>query len=81
MYTFVEEHYATTHEKQQTNDQKYNEIYARVDIVVTFLVVNIFSCLIIASYGGGVMTWEVGELLCLLYLPIPIRGQNSSNRP
>ena len=29
------------------------------------------------------MTWEFGRivLLCLLYLPWPIRGQNSSNKP
>ena len=32
-----------------------------MEIVVVCLVVKIFSCLIIASYGVGVMTWEIGE--------------------
>ena len=36
--------------------------YAHIEIVVAFLVVTIFSCLIIASYGVGVMTWEFGEM-------------------
>ena len=47
--------------------------YAHIEIVVAFLVVRIFSCLIIASYGVGVMTWEFGEMFSyvsstLLYL-------------
>ena len=36
--------------------------YAHIEIVVAFLVVNIFSCLIIASFGVGDMTWEFGEM-------------------
>ena len=36
--------------------------YAHIEIVVAFLAVNLFSCLIIASYGVGDMTWEFGEI-------------------
>ena len=35
-----------------------------------FLVFNIFSCLIIASYGVGVMTWESGEMFCSPMSPL-----------
>ena len=37
------------------------QIYAHIEIVVAFLVVKLFSCLIIGSYGLRVMTWEFGE--------------------
>ena len=37
-------------------------MYAHIEIVVAFFVVKIPSCLIIASYGAGVMTWEFGEM-------------------
>ena len=51
--------------------------------VVVLILVKCFSVFVITSQGVGVMTWESGRmfLLCLLYLPIPIRGQTSSNRP
>ena len=37
--------------------------YARIEIVVDFLDVKLFSYLILASYGAGAMTWEFGEIL------------------
>ena len=36
--------------------------FAHIEIVVAILVVEMFSFLIIASYGVGVMTWEFGEM-------------------
>ena len=55
--------------------------YAHIEIAVAFLVVNTFSFSIAAFYGVGVMTCEFWDFLsCLLCLPIPIRGQHSSNR-
>ena len=42
-------------------------MYADIEIVVAFLVVETFSCLIIASYGVGVTTWEFGEFFS--YVP------------
>ena len=41
----------------------YRYRYAHIEIVVAVVVVNIFSCLIMASYGAEVMTWEVGGML------------------
>ena len=51
-------------------------INGHIETVVAFLVVDIFSCLIITSEGVGVMTWECGELFSyvsstFLYLPGP----------
>ena len=37
-------------------------VYAHIEIVVAFLIVSIFSSLIIVSYGVGAMTWELGEM-------------------
>ena len=58
-------------------------VYAQTFIIVSIILVKLFSLLVISSQGVGVTTWESGRifLLCLLYLPIPIRGQRSSNRP
>ena len=57
--------------------------YAHIEEVVTCSVVKLFSCLIITSERVGAMTWEFwGNVrLCFLYLPIPTRTQNSSNKP
>ena len=58
-------------------------LYAQTSILVNLILVKSFSCLVITSQGVGVMTWEFGRvfLTCLLYVPVPIRGQKSSNRP
>ena len=36
-------------------------VYAHIEIVVALLVVKMISCLIIASYGAGVMTSALGK--------------------
>ena len=41
---------------------KMYQAYNHIEIVVAFLVVTMFSFLIIASYGVGDMTWEFGEM-------------------
>ena len=74
--------YASTTFTSEIDTRKV--FYAHMLIVVAFLVVNIFSCLLIASYGAGVMTWEFGAIfsyLGLLSLSVPTRTLNSSNRP
>ena len=59
--------------------------YLRVEIITlkltNLVIVKLFSLLIITSYGVGIMTWEFGRiaLLCLLYLPTPVRGKHSIN--
>ena len=57
--------------------------YTPTLILVNLILVKSFSCLVTTSQGVGVATWEFARivLLCLLYLPIPITGQNSSNGP
>ena len=56
---------------------------AHIELVVTFLAVNIFSFLILIFRGGGVTTCTFDRifLLSILYLPTPIRTRNMSKRP
>ena len=58
-------------------------LYARIEIVVVFLVVKLFSFLVITSYGAGVSGSKFGRnyLLGLLYLPITTRAGFKSTRP
>ena len=62
---------------------KYGPTYAHIEIVAAFLVVKLFSCLVITSYGAGVSSSKFGRnvLLGLLYLPIPTRAGFKSTRP
>ena len=59
-----------------------NSYYARIEIVVAFLVVKSFSCLVITSYVVGVSSSKSGRivLLGLLYLPITTRAGFKSTR-
>ena len=72
-----------TYEKIKKNLRQISNNYAPMLIVVAFLVVNIFSFLIIASWGAWVKRWTIGRIFLLgfLYLPIPTRTLNSSNKP
>ena len=58
-------------------------IYPHIEIVVALLVVKIINCLIIASFGAGVMTWVFGEMFSyvsstLLYL---LEAKNQATDP
>ena len=57
-------------------------LYAHIETVVAFLVVKLFSCLLITSHGAGVSGSKFGRhfLLGLLYLPIPTRAGLKSTR-
>ena len=57
--------------------------YAHNEIIVAFLVVKSFRCLVIASRGGGVATFKFDRIIPLLlpWLPIPTRTRNAGIRP
>ena len=59
------------------------DIDAHIEIVVAFLVVKLFSCLVITSYGVGVSGSKFCRfvLLGLLHLPISTRAGFKSTRP
>ena len=57
--------------------------YAHIEIVVTFLVVNLFVFLVITRHHEGVKRCYQDRILPLIApeLPIPSRTFHSSNRP
>ena len=58
-------------------------MYAHVEILVAFLVVRLFSFLVITFPGDGVTSWKIVRMtpLVILYLPKPIRTRNIGNGP
>ena len=61
----------------------YKSLYAHIEIVVAFSVFISLSVLVVASLGGGVTTLNFDRmfLLCILYLPLPIRTRFINNCP
>ena len=57
--------------------------YAQTLILVSLILVNLSGFLVMTSRGVGVTTWKFVRmfLLCLLYLPTPIRAHFIINRP
>ena len=80
MYVYV---YRPQGGNSSFNTKNNLETYTQYLILVKWVLVKLFSCLVITSQGVGVTSWIFDKMFlpCLLYLPIPIVIPFTSNIP